>query len=77
MVWHRKFTGLTLYRLYADHSLKPLDWAQRQGNVVVRNVHSRGGHLPALKVPDLLLGDIRAFWGNDSQSNIGVFGSDT
>ncbi|MCJ1403037.1 hypothetical protein MMC11_006259 [Xylographa trunciseda] len=51
----------------------PLDWARRGGNVVVRNVHSKGGHFAAVETPDLLLGDIRTFWGNASLSNVGVF----
>ncbi|MCJ1435051.1 hypothetical protein MMC27_004421 [Xylographa pallens] len=51
----------------------PLDWARRGGNVVVRNVHNSGGHFAALESPDLLLSDIRAFWGNASLSNVGVF----
>ena len=53
--------------------LKPLEWARRKGNVVVRNVHNTGGHFAALESPDLLLGDIRAFWGNSSLSNVGIF----
>lgn len=59
--------------LYADTCMKPFDWAQRTGNVVLRNVHTSGGHFAALEVPDLLVGDMRAFWGNDSLSNAGVF----
>ncbi|KAL6720191.1 hypothetical protein ACLMJK_002112 [Lecanora helva] len=51
----------------------PLDWARRNGNVVVRNAHNSGGHFAAVESPDLLLGDIRAFWGNVSLSNVGVF----
>ncbi|PVI03247.1 alpha/beta-hydrolase [Periconia macrospinosa] len=48
----------------------PLDWAQRRGNVKVRNVHSRGGHLPTLDAPDLVLNDAWAFFGNAKLSNI-------
>ncbi len=53
---------------------QPLDWARRAGNVVVRNVHDSGGHFAALESPDLLLGDVRAFWGNASLSDVGSFG---
>lgn len=49
----------------------PLDWARRGGNVVVRNVHTSGGHFAATESPGLLLGDIRAFWGDASLSNLG------
>lgn len=42
---------------------------------MVRNVHTSGGHFAALESPELLLRDIRAFWGNDSLSNVDVFRS--
>ncbi|CAF9916642.1 MAG: hypothetical protein HETSPECPRED_002970 [Heterodermia speciosa] len=53
----------------------PLDWARRKGNVVTRNFHYSGGHFAAVESPDLLLGDIRAFWGNSSLSNVSLFRS--
>lgn len=54
-------------------SRQPLDWAQRGGNVVLRTVHDRGGHFAAVETPDLLLGDIRTFFGDESLSNTGIF----
>ncbi|KAI9791994.1 MAG: hypothetical protein M1816_003263 [Peltula sp. TS41687] len=41
--------------------LAPLPWAQRKGNVVYFQYHDRGGHFASHEVPDLLVGDIRAF----------------
>ena len=51
----------------------PLDWARCGGNVVVGNVHDSGGHFAGMESPILLLRDIRAFWGNATLSNVGVF----
>ena len=31
-------------------------------------MHDKGGHFAAFEVPELLLGDIREFWGNFSLS---------
>lgn len=52
----------------------PLSWAQRDGNIVKRFVHDRGGHFAATEVPELLLGDIWAFFGNSSLSNLTTSG---
>lgn len=54
--------------------LKPLDWARRKGNVVARYKHESGGHFAAVESPDILLNDIRTFWGNPSLSNVGSLG---
>ncbi|MCJ1441978.1 MAG: hypothetical protein MMC23_002470 [Stictis urceolatum] len=51
----------------------PLSWARRYGNVVQKRVHDKGGHFAAFEVPDLLLADIREFWGNGSLSGVDVF----
>jgi hypothetical protein len=41
---------------------------------VVRNVHTFGGHFAAFQTPDILLGDIWAFWGNKTLSGLeGIF----
>lgn len=42
----------------------PLDWAQRGGNVKYITKHGRGGHFAALDAPDLLVDDVRSFFGN-------------
>ncbi|KAK4072219.1 hypothetical protein Trihar35433_4283 [Trichoderma harzianum] len=52
----------------------PLDWAQRGGNVVVRKVHDKGGHFPSIETPDVLIDDIRSFFGNGSLANTTMFG---
>ncbi|PON20329.1 hypothetical protein TGAM01_v210828 [Trichoderma gamsii] len=52
----------------------PLDWAQRGGNVVIRKVHEEGGHFASVETPDLLIEDIRSFFGNGTLSNTTMFG---
>ncbi|MCJ1242282.1 hypothetical protein MMC14_010289 [Varicellaria rhodocarpa] len=54
-------------------SRTPLSWAQRSANVVVRTEHDRGGHLAAFITPELLIDDIRSFFGIASLSNTGAF----
>ncbi len=39
----------------------PRSWAERHYTVVQWRVHERGGHFPALEVPELLLEDMRRF----------------
>ncbi len=39
----------------------PRSWTRRLYHLVQWRVHSRGGHFPALEVPELLLGDLREF----------------
>ncbi|KUJ09385.1 alpha/beta-hydrolase [Mollisia scopiformis] len=51
----------------------PLDWAQRGGNVVARTVHEFGGHFAAVETPDLLIEDIRSFFGSSTLSNTSIF----
>ena len=60
---------------HADNVLltKPLDWSRRRGNVVALNVHDSGGHFAATESPEVLLRDIRGFWGDAELSNTGVF----
>jgi epoxide hydrolase len=38
--------------------------AERENNVVHWSEFERGGHFPAMEVPDLLVGDVRAFFRN-------------
>lgn len=52
---------------------QPLDWAQRLGNVKYRTVHTTGGHFPSTETPDLLIEDIRKFFGDDEVSGTAVF----
>ncbi|KAI5460960.1 Alpha/Beta hydrolase protein [Mariannaea sp. PMI_226] len=52
----------------------PLDWAQRGGNVIKRNVHEHGGHFAAYEVPGLLLQDIWEWFGNKELSGTKAFG---
>ena len=51
----------------------PLSWAQQAGNVVSRAVHDKGGHFPALTDTQVLLQDIRKFFGDRKLSNTIVF----
>jgi hypothetical protein len=51
----------------------PLEWACRGGNVKNITVHDRGGHFAGLDAPDLLLSDIRRFFGDRVLSNTQVF----
>jgi pimeloyl-ACP methyl ester carboxylesterase len=51
----------------------PLEWARRSGNVVQMKKHSRGGHFAAVDVPDLLVDDIRAFFGDEDLSGTRLF----
>ena len=51
----------------------PLDWARRGGNVKYRVVHERGGHFAAFDAPDLLVNDIRKFFGDRETSGTSVF----
>ncbi len=39
----------------------PRSWAERLYNIKRWKVFDRGGHFPALEVPDLLMEDIRVF----------------
>ena len=51
----------------------PLEWAQRTGNVKKRYMHDKGGHFPAWESPELLLGDIWDWFGNEEESGTAVF----
>ncbi|KAK7934607.1 hypothetical protein PG985_000102 [Apiospora marii] len=51
----------------------PLDWAKRTGNVVSCARHDRGGHFAALDAPDLLVADVRAFFGDRERSGTQAF----
>ncbi|KAI9663717.1 MAG: hypothetical protein M1821_007207 [Bathelium mastoideum] len=52
----------------------PLDWAQRGGNVKVRNVHDRGGHFAAYERPQALAEDLWKWYGDGELSGTKVFG---
>ncbi|KAK7993276.1 hypothetical protein PG989_006657 [Apiospora arundinis] len=51
----------------------PLEWAKRNGNVVQCERHDRGGHFAALDAPDMLVGDVRKFFGDRELSGTQVF----
>ncbi|KAL7813117.1 alpha/beta-hydrolase [Trichoderma gracile] len=51
----------------------PLDWARRGGNVIRRNIHDHGGHFAAYEVPDLLLRDIREWFGDRNVAGTKAF----
>ena len=51
----------------------PLEWAQRGGNVLYRTVHEKGGHFPSLDTPELLVEDVRRFFGDRKLSRTEVF----
>ncbi|KAH6658563.1 Alpha/Beta hydrolase protein [Truncatella angustata] len=51
----------------------PLEWAKRTGNVVYFAKHERGGHFAATDAPDLLIQDIRKFFGNAQLSGTHIF----
>jgi hypothetical protein len=40
----------------------------------VRNVHDKGGHFAAVETPDLLIEDVRSFFGNGALANTTMFG---
>lgn len=64
--------GLSLFPYDLWYGL-PLDWAQREGNVVARYVNGLGGHFAAWEVPDVLARDIQTFFGDQELSGTGVF----
>jgi hypothetical protein len=51
----------------------PLEWARRGGNVMHRAVHDRGGHFAAFDAPDLLVEDMRSFFGDNNIAAMKVF----
>ena len=51
----------------------PLEWARRGGNVKYLVKHERGGHFAALDAPDLLVDDVRKFFGDKALSGTSVF----
>ena len=52
----------------------PLDWAQRGGNVKVRNVHDMGGHFAAYERPQTIAEDLWRWYGDGELSGTSVFG---
>ncbi|KAL7791872.1 Alpha/Beta hydrolase protein [Trichoderma ceciliae] len=52
----------------------PLEWAKRTGNVKWSAVHEKGGHFPALEMPETLVAGVWRFFGNPDESGTGVFG---
>ncbi|KAH6663508.1 Alpha/Beta hydrolase protein [Halenospora varia] len=48
----------------------PASWLQRHGNLSFESDNNKGGHFAAYEVPNLLINDMRKFWGNNSLSNI-------
>ncbi|EGR48633.1 uncharacterized protein TRIREDRAFT_121877 [Trichoderma reesei QM6a] len=51
----------------------PLEWARRMGNVKWSAVHEKGGHFPAVETPEVLVEDMRRFFGNEEESGTAVF----
>lgn len=51
----------------------PVEWARRSGNVVHLTKHDRGGHFAAVEAPDLLIEDIRKFFGDRHLSGTHIF----
>lgn len=45
------------------HDVTIRRWAERDHNVVRWTELDRGGHFLAMEAPDLLVGDVRAFFG--------------
>ena len=43
----------------------PLDWARHVANVAFYREHDRGGHFAAVECPDLLVQDLREWFGSD------------
>jgi hypothetical protein len=54
-----------------DYGL-PLEWAQREGNVLKRYSHPQGGHFAAWETPESLAEDIRD-WFADERSGTSIF----
>ena len=40
-----------------------VDWARMLGNLKFYKRHDSGGHFPAIEKPDVLVSDIREFFG--------------
>jgi len=53
-------TGMAVFA--HDITLPVRTYSERMDNIVRWSEFPRGGHFPALEQPDLLLGDIRAFF---------------
>ncbi|KAF5008252.1 hypothetical protein FDECE_5450 [Fusarium decemcellulare] len=54
----------------------PLEWAQRQGNIVFfrkKSADILGGHFPAFINPQALVEDCWAFWGDKDASGTSIF----
>ncbi|KAL7929012.1 Alpha/Beta hydrolase protein [Trichoderma chlorosporum] len=52
----------------------PMEWARRGGNnVLKRTVHNQGGHFAARETPDVLVDDIRVWFGDRDLSGTNVF----
>jgi hypothetical protein len=49
-------------RFPADGFAPPRVWVERLYDVRSWVEHDEGGHFPALEVPDLLIGDLRAYF---------------
>ncbi|CZR61773.1 related to epoxide hydrolase [Phialocephala subalpina] len=52
----------------------PSSWVEKYANLSMYTDNTKGGHFAAYEVPDLLVGNIRAFWGNNSLSNADQLG---
>ncbi|CAI6339230.1 unnamed protein product [Periconia digitata] len=55
-----QYGGTDGYPQLANFNLAPRDWVERNANVTYFSRHERGGHFPAVTVPDLVVDDIRA-----------------
>jgi pimeloyl-ACP methyl ester carboxylesterase len=51
-------------RFPADGFATPRPWAERLYDVRAWTLHDEGGHFPAMEVPEALVGDLVAFFGN-------------
>jgi len=60
-----RFVGVpTAGAIFPQEQVKiPRAWAERHYNIVQWTLHDRGGHFPAMEVPDALIADIRRFAG--------------
>jgi hypothetical protein len=54
---------LLLPNTYSELNSSNNRWTSTLGKVVFNRVHGKGGHFAAHEVPDLLVNDLRDFWG--------------
>jgi hypothetical protein len=52
-----------IMNLHSGLNFTIIRWTKKLGKVVFTRTHEKGGHFAAHEVPDLLVNDLREFWG--------------